>query len=159
MINLSQEFEGMSIEVAVAKVTLPYSTAKRRVNQWNEACNNSKDVFPGSSKKTRAKSKLNDEHTTFMFEKMHEQPTLSCNDDTTILQRYEAKQKVSTSAYLLEAITAHGVITLSKRNVCAPTNKKRKADDDPAPKKGTIGSNFMQFTEQVLTNIEPRDLR
>ncbi|KAG2222711.1 hypothetical protein INT45_011199, partial [Circinella minor] len=71
MINLLQEFEGMSISVAARKVTLAYSTAKQRVNQWNEAHNNGQDVFPGSSKKTGAKSKLTDDHTIFIFEKIH----------------------------------------------------------------------------------------
>ena len=186
----------------------------------------------------------NDEHTVFIFEKIHEQPTISCNDvtdllcqqskdlnitscasnehmskkchlaykrtarrfvarddDTPISQRYEA---VSASMVLginffsecvlvdeagfnrnmhcchgwsdigkawkitvepkrsnlsiLGAITAHGVITLSRREVCAPTNEKRKTDDGPAPKKGTTGSGFMEFIEQVLTNIEAHDL-
>ena len=59
---------------------------------------------------------------------------------------------------ILGAITAHGVITLSRREVCAPTNEKRKTDDGPAPKKGTTGSGFMEFIEQVLTNIEAHDL-
>ncbi|KAG2201892.1 hypothetical protein INT45_006192, partial [Circinella minor] len=243
MINLLQEFEGMSISVAARKVTLPYSTAKRRVNQWNEVHNNGEDVFPGSSKKTGAKSKLTDDHTVFIFEKIHEQPTISCNDvtnlfcqhfkglditsravnehmrkkchltykstvrqlaarddDTNILQRYESVSawialginffsecifideagfnrnmhrsqgwsevgspcKITTETKglnisILGAITAHGVITLSRREACAPTNKKRKVND-PASKKGTTSSDFMEFIEQVLTNIEAYDL-
>ena len=64
---------------------MPYSTAKRCVNQWNEACNNGGDVFPGSSKKTGAKSNLNDKNTAFIFEKIHEQPIISCNDVTDLL--------------------------------------------------------------------------
>ena len=75
----------MSISVATHKVTLPYSTAKQHVNQWNEAHNNSKDIFLGSSKKTGAKSKLTGEHTVFIFEKIHEQPTISCNDVTNLV--------------------------------------------------------------------------
>ena len=71
--------------VAAKKVTLPYSTAKRRVKQWNEACNNGEDVFPGSSEKTDAKSKLTEEDTVFIFEKIHEQPTINCNDVTDLL--------------------------------------------------------------------------
>ena len=60
---------------------------------------------------------------------------------------------------ILGAITAHGVITLSRREVCAPTNKKRKAGVDlPILKKGTTGSDFMEFIEQVLTNIAAHDL-
>ena len=59
---------------------------------------------------------------------------------------------------ILGATSAHGGITLSRREVCAPTNKERKADDGPPPKKGTGGSDFMEFIEQVLTNIEGQDL-
>ncbi|KAG2221889.1 hypothetical protein INT45_012533 [Circinella minor] len=217
--------------VAARKVTLPYSTAKRRVNQWNEAHNNGEDVFRGLSKKTGAKSKLTDDHTVFIFEKIHEQPTISCNDvtnllcqhfkglditsravnehmfrqlaarddDINILQRYESvsawialginffsecifideagfnrnmhrsqgwpevgspckitMETKGPNISILGAITAHGVITLSRREACAPT-KKRKAND-PASKKGTTSSDFMEFIEQVLTNIEAYDL-
>ncbi|KAG2213701.1 hypothetical protein INT45_002555 [Circinella minor] len=71
--------------VAARKVTLHYSTAKRRVNPWNEAHNNGEDIFLGSSKKTGAKSKLTDDHTVFISEKIHEQPTISCNDVTNLL--------------------------------------------------------------------------
>ncbi|KAG2209879.1 hypothetical protein INT45_005146, partial [Circinella minor] len=213
MINLLQEFEGMSISVAARKVTLPYSTAKRRVNQWNEAHNNGEDVFPGSSKKTSAKSKLTYDHTVFIFEKIHEQLTISCNDvtnllcqhfkdlditsravnehmrkkchltykstvrqlaahddDTNILNMHRSQgwSKVGSpckitmetkgpNISILGAITAHGVITLSRREDCAPTNKKRKVND-PVSKKGTTSSDFMEFIEQVLTNIEAHDL-
>ncbi|KAG2223897.1 hypothetical protein INT45_009349 [Circinella minor] len=169
MINLLQEFECMSIKVAAA--TLPYSTAKQRVNQWNEACNNGKDVFPGSSKKSGAKSKLNDKHTVFVFEKIHEQLTISCNDITDLLCQHfkglnitsravnEHMQTKRPNLSILGAITAHGVITLSRREVCAPTNKKRKADTGTAPKKGTTRGNFMKFIKQVLTNIDAHDLR
>ncbi|KAI9271950.1 hypothetical protein BDA99DRAFT_557152 [Phascolomyces articulosus] len=95
MINLLQEFEGMSIKVAAAKVILPYSTVKRRVNQWNEACNNGEDVFPGSSKKTglNITSRAVNEH---MRKKCHLtykrtiRQLVACDDDTTVLQRYEA---------------------------------------------------------------------
>ena len=67
---------------------MPYSTAKRRVKQWNEACNNGDDVFPGASKKTGAKLKLTEEHTVFIFEKIHEQPTISCNNVTDLLRQH-----------------------------------------------------------------------
>ncbi|KAG2221165.1 hypothetical protein INT45_007742 [Circinella minor] len=213
MINLLQEFEGMSISVAAR-------------NQL-----------------TGAKSKLTDDHTVFIFEKIHEQPTISCSDvtnllcqhfkglditsravnehmrkkchltykrtvrqldarddDTNILQRYESVSawialgiyffsecifidevgfnrnmhrsqgwsevgspcKITTETKgpnisILGAINVHGVITLSRREACAPTNKKRKAND-PASKKGTTSSDFMEFLEQVLTNIEAHDL-
>ncbi|KAG2221258.1 hypothetical protein INT45_012379 [Circinella minor] len=234
----------MSISVAAKKVTLSYSTTKRRVKQQTEACNNGKDVFPGSSKNTGAKSKLTEEHTVFIFEKIHEQTTISCNDvtgllcqhfkyltitsrvvnyhmrnkchltykrtvrqlvarddDVIILQRYEAvsawmalginffsvcvfidgagfnrnkhrshgcsnvgkacKITVETkgpSFSILGAITAHDVITLSKREVYASINKERKADAGSAPKKGTTGSDFMEFIEQVLSNIKAHDI-
>ncbi|KAG2222832.1 hypothetical protein INT45_000447 [Circinella minor] len=64
------------------------------------------------------------------------------------------------SLSILGVITAHNVIILSRRReVCASTNKKRKAGDGLAPKKGTTGSDFIQFIKQVLTNIEAHDLR
>ena len=44
------------------------------------------------------------------------------------------KQRDQTSAYW-KLIAARGVIKLSRREVRAPTNKKRKAND-PASKKG-----------------------
>ncbi|KAG2223603.1 hypothetical protein INT45_001685 [Circinella minor] len=166
MIHLLQEFEGMSISVAARKVTLSYSTAKRCVNQWNETHNN-----------------------VFIFEKIHEQPTISCNDVTNLLcQHFKGlditsravnehmqicidpkigltldhyakllrKQKDQTSAYW-ELLLPMVYTTLSRREACAPTNKKRKAND-PASKKGTTSSDFMEFIEQVLTNIEAHDL-
>ena len=59
---------------------------------------------------------------------------------------------------ILGAITAHGGITLSRREACAPTNKKRKVND-PASKKGTTSNDFMEFIEQVLypTHIIHKD--
>ncbi|KAG2225686.1 hypothetical protein INT45_012158 [Circinella minor] len=193
-----RENEGLSVREGAIKVTLAYSTAKRRVNQWNESFNNCEAGFPGSSKKTGAKSKLNDEHTVFIFAKIYEQPTISCSDVTDILCQHfpglnitSRAQYESVSAWMalgidffsecvfideagfnrnmhrshgwsdigkackitvetkgpnlsiLGAITTHGVITLSRREVYAPTTKKRKSDDSPAPKKGTTGSDFM----------------
>ena len=68
------------------------------MNQWNEARSNGKDVFPGSSKKTGAKSKLNDEHTVFIFEKIHEQPTISCNDVTDLLCQHSKGLNITSRA-------------------------------------------------------------
>lgn len=56
------------------------------------------------------------------------------------------------------AISADSVIALSRLEVFAPTSKKRKTTG-PAPKKGTTGSNFSQFIEEVLTSNEVSDLR
>ena len=54
------------------------------------------------------------------------------------------------NARILGVITAHGNITLLRRDVSTPTSTKR-GTDDPAPK-------FMKCIEEVLTNMEAYDL-
>ncbi|KAG0161783.1 hypothetical protein DFQ30_005621, partial [Apophysomyces sp. BC1015] len=51
-----------------------------------------------------------------------------------------------------------GIVALSRREVCAPSVKIRKAGRPPG-KKGTTGSDFLVFVEQLLNTLDVRDLK
>ncbi|KAG0176326.1 hypothetical protein DFQ28_004819, partial [Apophysomyces sp. BC1034] len=71
--------------------------------------------------------------------------------------------KVSTetkglNVTIIGAICKEGIVALSRREVCAPSVKIRKAGRPPG-KKGTTGSDFLVFVEQLLNTLDVRDLK
>ncbi|KAG0169114.1 hypothetical protein DFQ28_003930 [Apophysomyces sp. BC1034] len=77
LINLLQEFEHMSIREGAQKVGLPALTAIRKVKQFNEATEKTNDYTVIAKEHKNRQSKLHDEHTYYIFERLVEEPTMT----------------------------------------------------------------------------------
>jgi molybdenum-dependent DNA-binding transcriptional regulator ModE len=81
LINLMQKFEHLSIREAAIKIGLSYSTAARKIKEWNEMTNGSDQggvpdtISPKEHKGRRLI--LKDVHTVFIFEMLANEPTLT----------------------------------------------------------------------------------